>query len=217
VQVVAEAEEREEVEKEEKDALAAEEDVEGEAEEARVKVDQIKEKLEEAEAQAAEYLDGWQRTRAEFSNYKKRREAERAHVIARANAELLRKLLPIVDDLERALANLPDNLRQLTWCEGISLIKHKLDAVLESEGVKPIETDGRAFDPRVHEAVTYEEIKGYEDGQIIAEVQPGYMLDEWILRPALVRVAKAPAAAQPEESEEDEGGSATEPEDESKE
>jgi len=149
--------------------------------------------LEEAQTQAAEYLDGWQRTQAEFSNYKKRQEAERVHVTKFANATLLRKLLPVMDDFERAMASRPSGLDQLTWCEGVSLIKHKLDAVLESEGVEPIEVAGQTFDPRYHEAVTHEEVSGYEDGQIIGEVQRGYTLDDRVLRPALVRVAKAAA------------------------
>ena len=154
--------------------------------------------LEEAQAQAAEYLDGWQRTQAEFSNYKKRQEAGWAQVTTLASATLLRKLLPVADNFERAIATLPDNLRQLSWCKGVFLIKRELDAVFESEDVRPIETDGQMFDPHYHEAVTYEEVPGYEESQIIGEVQRGYTLGERVLRPALVRVAKAPAAPQPE-------------------
>lgn len=159
-------------------------------------LERLKSELEKAQAQAAEYLDGWQRAQAEFSNYRKRQEAERAQLIALANAGLLRKLLPVVDDFERAFATIPDGLNRLTWCEGILLIKHKLEAILESEGVKPIVTEGQVFDPLYHEAITYEEAEGYEEGRIIGEVQRGYMLGERVLRPALVRVAKAPA--QPE-------------------
>jgi molecular chaperone GrpE len=166
-------------------------------------LERLQEELEKANAQASEYLDGWQRAQAEFCNYKKRQEAERAQMMALANAALLRKLLPVVDDFERALKTLPANLSQLTWCEGVLLIRHKLDAVLESEGVKPIKSDGQAFDPRYHEAVTYEEAPGFAEGQIIGEVQRGYTLGERVLRPALVRVAKAPAVAEPEPPEEE--------------
>jgi len=180
------------------------EDIEAQAEETMVtdeeseKVSELEKELEEAQAQAAEYLDGWQRTQAEFSNYKKRQEAEWAQVTTLASATLLRKLLPVMDNFERAIATLPDNLRQLSWCEGVFLIKRELDAVFESEDVKPIETEGQMFDPHYHEAVTHEEVPGYEEGQIIGEVQRGYTLGERVLRPALVRVAKAPAAPQPE-------------------
>ena len=188
----------------ESDAQVSEETIEAEAEDIEEKPEELSEleklqqELEEAQAQAAEYLDGWQRIQAEFSNYKKRQEAERAQVRAFANADLLRKLLPVVDDFERAATTLPSDLAHLTWCEGVFLIKQKLDGVLESENVKPIETEGQSFDPRYHEAVTYEEVAGYEEGQIIGEVQRGYILDERVLRPALVRVAKAPPAP-PEE------------------
>ncbi len=187
------------------------EGIEAEAEETTVtdeesekvsELEKLQKELEEAQAQTAEYLDGWQRTQAEFSNYKKRQEAERVQVTTLASAILLRKLLPVADDFERAIATLPDNLRQLSWCEGVFLIKHKLDAVFESEDVKPIETEGQMFDPRYHEAVTYEEVSGYEEGQIIGQVQRGYTLGERVLRPALVRVANAPAAPQPESAAE---------------
>lgn len=186
---------------------AAEEE---EATEERSELDQVRDELEESGAKAAEYLDGWQRTRAEFSNYKKRREADRAQMMAFANATLLRKLLPVLDDFERAMATMPTNLSQVTWIEGISLIKHKLDAVLESESVESIETEGQVFDPRYHEAVTHEVLEGYEDGRVIGEVQRGYILGERVLRPALVRVAKAPVPRPEEESEKDTDSDTTE-------
>ena len=165
---------------------------EEELEEERDALEGLTEQLDKAQRQASEYLEGWQRAQAEFSNYKKRQEAERAQMITRANATLLLKLLPVVDDFERAMATLPPGLSELTWCEGAFLIKRKLDVVLESAGVEPIETEGRAFDPCYHEAVTYEQVAGYQDGQIIGEVQRGYLLGDRVLRPALVRVAKAP-------------------------
>ena len=164
-------------------------------------LERITQELEEAKAQAAEYLDGWQRTQAEFSNYKKRQEAGRVQMTALSNAALLRKLLPAVDDFERAMATCPTDTDQATWFEGISLIQQKLDALVESEGVKAVETEGQAFDPRYHEAVTYEEAEGFQEGQIIAEVQGGYTLGERVLRPALVRVAKAPAPVPQPEAE----------------
>ena len=179
--------------------------VEGEPEEARDELDGLQAELEQARSQAAEYLEGWQRAQAEFSNYKRRQEAGRAQTAMLANATLLHKLLPVVDDFERAMATLPASLGQLTWCEGVLLIQHKLGALLESEGVKPIGTEGQAFDPRYHEAVTYEEVSGHEEGQIIGVVQRGYTLGERVLRPALVRVAKAPVLQAGEDVEEDSG------------
>jgi molecular chaperone GrpE len=150
--------------------------------------------LEKAQAQAAEYLDGWQRAQAEFANYKKRQEAERGQMMTQVSMTILRKLLPIVDDMTRAIQTMPKDLKKVSWCEGITLIKAKLDTMLEAEGVTPIETAEQAFNPTYHEAVTYEEADGYSEGQIIDCVQTGYMLGDRVLRPALVRVAKGPAS-----------------------
>lgn len=162
---------------------------------------ELRDELEAAQAHVAEYLDGWQRAQAAFSNYKKRQEAERAQMIQLSNATLVRKLLPVGDDFDRAIATLPACLDQLTWVDGLFLIKHKLDAVLQSEGVKPIETQGEQFDPLYHEAITYEEAEGFAEGYIIGEVQRGYILGDRVLRPSLVRVAKAPPVARESEAE----------------
>jgi molecular chaperone GrpE len=122
-----------------------------------------------------------------------------------ANANLLRKLFAILDDFERATKAMPEDLSQATWFEGIELIQQKLKGVIKSEGVELIDAGGEIFDPRYHEAVTYEEVAGYEEGQIIEEVQRGYMLGERVLRPALVRVAKAPSNLEEnEQNEQDE-------------
>ena len=164
-----------------------------EAEKPAEKVDEmeaLRQELEKAKAQAAEYLEGWQRTRAEFANYKKRIEQERQELLKLANATLIAKLLPIMDDFERAFQTLPRSLARLTWIDGMALIHRRLQAILEAEGLTVIETEGQSFDPLLHEAVTYEEVEGYDDGQIIEEVQKGYKLHDRILRPALVRVAK---------------------------
>jgi molecular chaperone GrpE len=154
-------------------------------------LERLRQELETARAQAAEYLDGWQRTQAEFANYRKRQEAEFLERVRLNNAVLIARILPVLDDLERAIQTLPLGLQSLTWVEGVFLIKRKLEVILEAEGLKPIETAGKSFDPLYHEAVTYEDAPGYEDGQIIGEVQRGYMLGERVIRPALVRVARA--------------------------
>jgi molecular chaperone GrpE len=150
----------------------------------------LRQELEEAKAQAAEYLDGWQRARAEFANYKKRNEQERQELFKLANVTLITRLLPIFDDFERAFQTLPSNLLSLTWIDGVALIYRRLQAILEAEGLTPIETEGQSFDPLLHEAVTYEESAEHQEGQIIGEVQRGYKLGDRVLRPALVRVAK---------------------------
>ncbi len=182
------------VEKEaaEKEAVEKEDIVDEEAPEESSELDTLQEELQAAQAEAEEYLDGWRRAQAEFANYKKRQRAEQKRIQEFANADLIRKLLPVLDDFDRAMATMPAPLHKLSWSEGLLMVRHKLDVILQSEGVEPIETEGEAFDPHYHEAVTHEELEGYDEGDIIGEVQRGYVLGERVLRPALVRVAKAP-------------------------
>ena len=150
-----------------------------------------REELEKAKAQAAEYLDGWQRARAELANARKRFEKERSEAGQFAMGSLLRKILPVLDDVDRAMKTVPDDLRQHPWVDGVALIQRKFQAVLESEGVKPIEVKpGDPFDPAQHEAMTHEENEERKEGEIIAEVQKGYRFRAEVIRPALVRVAK---------------------------
>ena len=146
---------------------------------------------EQVKAQAAENLDGWQRARAEFANYKRRVEAERTELAASAGAEALKRVLPAVDDFERAVQTLPDDLKDHPWVNGVLMVQRKLSAALEQSGITPIVTNpGDAFDPNVHEAVTHEESAQFGSEQIIGEVQRGYKIGDRVLRPAMVRVAR---------------------------
>jgi molecular chaperone GrpE len=160
--------------------------VEGEP---QVSAQAVQADLEKAQAQAAEYLDGWQRARAEFANYKKRVEAEREEVRRASNEALLLKLLPVVDDFERAFQKIPQEVADSPWVSGINMILRKLQAILESQGVAPIQAAGRPFDPQQHEAVLMEETAEHPDGTVVAELQRGYRLGERVLRPAQVKVA----------------------------
>jgi molecular chaperone GrpE len=150
----------------------------------------LRQELEEQKAKVAEYLDGWQRARAEFANYKKRIEKEQEDMIKSANGAFIAKLLPVMDDFERAFQTMPLDLMGMTWLEGMALIQRKLQMLLEQERVTVIETEGQVFDPTLHQAVTHEESEEHEEGQIIGEVQKGYKMDDKVLRPSLVRVAK---------------------------
>jgi molecular chaperone GrpE len=151
---------------------------------------QLKEEIEKTRAQAAEYLDGWQRARAELANYRKRVEKDQVEFGKVANSLLITRLLPVLDDFQRAFQTLPPNLRGLTWIDGIALIERKLSAILEAEGLTPIEAVGQPFDPTQHEAVMSEESTEHEDGIVIAEFQKGYKLHDRVLRPAMVKVAR---------------------------
>lgn len=160
-----------------------------EGEEWQEELDALRAELEQAQAQAAEYLDGWQRARAEFANYKKRVEVERQELQRTSNETLLLKLLPVVDDFERAFDTLPEDMKDIPWVEGIAIILRKLQAILESENVAPIEAAGQPFDPQWHQAVVQEETTEHPDGHVIEEMQRGYRLGERVLRPSMVKVA----------------------------
>jgi len=147
----------------------------------------LKKQLDENQAQTAEYKDGWQRAVADFQNYRKRVERENGEVYQNAVAGIIKRYLPILDDLERALQSRPDDR---AWVEGIELIYRKLQAILEAESLKRIEAEGQMFDPNLHEAISQEPAEGYESGQVIAIVQNGYMLGKRVIRPAMVRVAQ---------------------------
>jgi molecular chaperone GrpE len=149
-------------------------------------LESVRRELAEAQAKAAENLDGWQRALAEFQNYKKRIERDRASDQAIMKGDLIRKVLPVLDDLERALSNRPEDS---PWSNGIELIQRKLLSILESEGVQRIEAESALFDPNVHEAISQEPIEGAESGSVVAVTQQGYMLGDRVIRPAQVKVA----------------------------
>lgn len=146
--------------------------------------------LAQAQAQAQDYLDQVRRTAAEFANYRKRQERDQGEFIKQANAGLILKLLPILDDLALAFEHVPSEAVGSQWVEGFALIQRKLLSLLEQEGVTPIAAVGQPFDPALHEAVTHEESEQVPSGHVIAEVRTGYRLGERVLRPAMVRVAR---------------------------
>jgi molecular chaperone GrpE len=148
----------------------------------------LKKKLEEAGVKAAENLDGWQRAVAEFQNFRKRVERDNENLYAGMKGDILRKILPALDDLERALQNRPTESG--AWVNGIELIQKKLATLLEAEGLQRIEAEGQPFDPNFHEAISHEPSENVESGHVISVTQNGYMLGERVIRPATVRVAK---------------------------
>jgi molecular chaperone GrpE len=149
----------------------------------------LQESLAQGEAKAAEYLDGWQRARAEFVNYKKRVERDRQQIYQEASARVIKRYLEILDDLERALNDRPQEGQGAAWAEGIQLIYQKIGSFLDAEGVKPIQTQGELFDPNLHEAIAQTESDDHESGEIIEVMQRGYLIGDRVLRPAIVRVA----------------------------
>jgi len=157
------------------------------SEEPQMELAELTKKLEEAEAKVAEHRDGWLRSQAEFVNYKNRiqRDAETQRV--NMKGDIIQKLLPVLDDLELALKNRPADE---AWSSGIELIARKFQSVLESEGVKRIDAEGKPFNPNYHEAISNEPSEEVESGHVIAIVRNGYVIGERVIRPALVRVAQ---------------------------
>ncbi len=149
----------------------------------------VEDRLAEAEAKSAEYLDGWQRARAELDNYRKRMARERSELDDRLRAEFVLSVLPAMDDFDLALANLPDDIADHQWVNGVVLAHRKLLSVLEALGVSEIAADGETFDPAIHEAVTHEKHEDHKSGEIIGIVRKGYRLGDKVIRPAMVRVA----------------------------
>ena len=153
-------------------------------------VEILKNEIEILQQKSEEYLDGWQRERAEFANYKKRMERERQQLQDNIAGNIIRKYLEILDDLELALQNQPADGNGASWAEGIELVYRKFLSALEAEGVLPMEVAGQQFDPNLHEAISQEPNEEMESGQIIEVVRNGYLIGERVLRPATVRVAQ---------------------------
>lgn len=146
--------------------------------------------LDEGKKKAAEYLDNWKRAVADLANYKKRVEKDRSEYLQYANGRLLAKLLDVMDGFDAAFKAVPPQFKNEPWVEGMRLVEKQLRRVLETEDVKPIEAEGKDFDPNFHEAMVYETSPGVPEGKVTADFQRGYMLGDRVLRPSRVKVAK---------------------------
>ncbi len=147
----------------------------------------LKLQIAEAESKKQEYLEALQRERADFTNFRRRMDAEKSQMWVQASDETIKKLLPVLDDLERALANRPADQ---AWASGVEMIYRKFQNIVEKEGIIRIEAIGQPFDPNLHEAILQEPSDSYPSGSVTAVLQQGYLHGERILRPALVKVAE---------------------------
>jgi molecular chaperone GrpE len=155
-------------------------------------IEQLKADAESARRQSDEYLAALQRERAEFLNFKRRTAEERERDLGLAGEDLIRKVLVLADDFDRAIDARPDEIAEHGWVEGITAIDRKLRSLLESEGVGAIDAaPGMPFDPRQHDAIVNVPGTGRPDGQIVEEIRRGYRLRDRVIRPALVAVAAA--------------------------
>jgi len=139
---------------------------------------------DEVQANFARY----QRLAADFENYKRRTRQELGDRTQYANEELLRKLLPILDNLHRAVDHAPEGVDR-NWFDGLRSVVRQFEDTLQAQGVSPSPAVGEKFDPAQHEAIAREETDEHEEGTIVEEIQPGYRLHERVLRPTLVKVA----------------------------
>jgi len=158
-------------------------------------IEQLNGQLAEAQTQADEYLTALQRERAEFLNFKRRTAEERERDLGLAGEDLIRKVLAVADDFDRAIDARPESIAEDAWFEGVAAIDRKLRALLESEGVSSISAEpGTAFDPREHDAIANVPGTGRPEGEIVEQVRRGYRLRDRVIRPALVAVAGGDAA-----------------------
>lgn len=172
-----------EIEENKAEAVATSEDTE----QLSAEIESLKKQLAEAESKTTEYKDSWLRSQAEFQNFRRRMERDSEMMHASMKGDIVKKVLPVLDDLERALQNRSAND---PWANGIELVARKFQTILENEGVKKIEALGTEFDPNFHEAISHEPADGAQSGFVIGVVQNGYMIGERVIRPALVRVAQ---------------------------
>ncbi len=148
-------------------------------------IESLQKALAEEKEKGEGYLSNWQRAQADFVNYKRRSEQQMEELGKFANSTIMHNLLPVLDDLERALISIPPKLAELSWVDGIRLIERKLRATLEAHGLSLIEASGKPFDPTLHEAAMHG--KGKE-GTVIVELQKGYKLHDRVIRPSMVVV-----------------------------
>jgi molecular chaperone GrpE len=146
--------------------------------------------LADAQRERDDFKDRWLRKTAEFDNYRKRIERERREQADQAVVDLLLELLTVVDDFDRALT-VDAGEGDSAYRKGVELIYGKLQELLRKQGVHPMHVLGADFDPNIHMAVMHEESPEHREGEVIGELQKGYMLHDRLLRPAMVKVAKA--------------------------
>jgi len=153
-------------------------------------VDSLSEKLESVSTELDETKDRFLRSMADFDNYRKRVAREREHLVRCANEDLIKRMLDVVDNLERALAAASETEDFDGFKQGVELIYEHLKEVFTKEGLCPIACLGETFDPNFHEAVMAIEKEGEESEKVIEEIQKGYMLDGRVIRPSKVVVSK---------------------------
>src|ERR1700732_4382719 len=146
-------------------------------------------KISELESAAAESRDRHLRLAADFDNYKRRARQEQLDTIQHASTELISRLLPGLDDLHKALDHKPAGVDE-SWVKGLELSVRKLEEALGAHGLEPIQAVGTPFDPKLHEAIGYEESAEHPEDTVTSELRRGYRIRDRVVRPALVKLAR---------------------------
>jgi len=163
---------------------------------AQARIAELENDLAEARERADRYHSNWQRSAADFQNWKRRTDQEKSEIGRQAEGTITLDMVRVLDDFERAFQVLPTELRSLTWIEGVFMVWQKLYGLLQQRGLSPIEAAGEEFDPFLHEAVLREEgAEGVERLVVVQELQRGYRFHERVIRPTMVKVGPPPAAA----------------------
>ncbi len=152
--------------------------------------DLLRSQIEKLEADVAEQKDNYLRTLAEFQNFRRRTDEQRGEIVQMANLDLIKGILPVLDNFERALISSEQSQSYEGLVNGLQLTLKLLNSFFEKSGVAPIETIGKEFDPAVHEAVIRDEESDLPENSIVAELQKGYTMHGRVIRPAMVKVAQ---------------------------
>ncbi|SDB98006.1 molecular chaperone GrpE [Pelagirhabdus alkalitolerans] len=180
-------ENREEVIEEVEEVEEAEQELVSDTDEQKEEAEEISE-LDQVKKEKEDLQDKYVRLQAEYDNFRKRTQREKAADLKYKSQSVVEQLLPVVDNFERALEAKPDDDTVTTFYEGMEMIYRQLEQVLESEGVEEIKTVGEAFDPNVHQAVLQVEDDNYDSNVVVEEMQKGYRLKDRVIRPAMVKV-----------------------------
>ncbi|GLV55275.1 hypothetical protein KDH_21220 [Dictyobacter sp. S3.2.2.5] len=175
------------------EVVTPEEETQGQQEEVTPGAPSLEQQLAGEQQKSAEYLDQLKRSQADFINYRRRSRQEQVEARASGEMALLERILPVLDDLGRAMASVPSELTDNAWVEGVMLTSRQLTNTLEQLGVTPVGEPGEPFDPYKHDAILRMPSPQHDEGTIIQVVRPGYMLKDRVLRPAQVVVASAPS------------------------
>jgi molecular chaperone GrpE len=161
----------------------------------KMRVEALEKELAEEREKATDYMNRAMRVQADASNMRKRLQQDFARAMQDALKSVVYEQLAVLDSFDRAFATLPAEFRHFSWVEGVSMIQSQLYSILYQAGIRPIEAMGKKFNPIEHEAVAFEETSDQPEETVTAELQRGYKLQDQVLRPALVKIARAPQAA----------------------